>query len=124
MKKFEMLKDDKIEIGGNTLYRIRALKNFGNVKVGDIGGYIEMSENLSQEGRCWVYDSACVFGNARVFNSTYVFDNALVFGNAQVYGDAQVYGNVRFSCNGQINKSNDYLCIMNIGGGNDTITFF
>lgn len=32
MNKYEMLYEDKIEIGSHTLYRIRALKDFGNVK--------------------------------------------------------------------------------------------
>ena len=29
MNKYEMLYDDKIEMGGHTLYRIKALKEFG-----------------------------------------------------------------------------------------------
>lgn len=153
MKKYEMLKD-KIEMEGHTLYRIKALKNFGDVKAGDLGGYIEKTENLLQEGDCWVYDEACVYGdafvfgnaevsdsaciydNARVFGEARVFAKARVFGEACVYGDACIYGNTfvfgdahvfgdaRFSSNGQINKDNDYLCVMNIGGSNDTTTFF
>ena len=66
MNKYEMLYDDKIEIGSHTLYRIRALKNFGTVKAGDIGGYIEKEENLSHEGTCWVYDNARVCGDAKI----------------------------------------------------------
>lgn len=58
MKKYEMLYEDKIEIGSRILYRIRALKDFGNVKAGDIGGYIEREENLSQKSICWVYGNA------------------------------------------------------------------
>ena len=35
---------------------------FGNVNVkeGDIGGYIESEDNLSQAGTCWIYDEAKV----------------------------------------------------------------
>ena len=125
MNKYEMLYDDKIEMGGHTLYRIRALKDFGNVKTGDLGGYIERKENLSQKGNCWVYDNArvfneayvygdarvfgeayvygdarvfdnaCVCGNARVFGEAYVFDNAHVFGEARICGNAYVYGDAR-----------------------------
>jgi len=40
------------------LYRIRALKDFGDVKKGDIGGYIQSKSNLSQEGNVWIYDAA------------------------------------------------------------------
>lgn len=66
MNKYEMLYEDKIEIGGRTLYRIRALKDFGTVKAGDIGGYIEKEENLSQEEICWIYGNALVYGNAKI----------------------------------------------------------
>ena len=100
MNKYELLQDDKIEIGSHTLYRIRALKNFGTVKAGDIGGYIEKEENLSHEGTCWVY------GNARVCDNAYVCDNACVYGNAK------------------INKISDVLCISPIGSRNDATTFF
>ena len=39
-KKYELLKDDYIKVGERTVYRIKALKDFGNVKKGDLGGYI------------------------------------------------------------------------------------
>ena len=118
MNKYEMLYDDKIEIGSHTLYRIRALKNFGTVKAGDIGGYIEKEENLSQKGNCWVYDNAKVRGNARVYG------NALVYKNARVYGDAYVSGNAHICDNAKINKISDVLCISPIGSRNDVTTFF
>ena len=87
MKKYK-LTDETRQLHGRTLHRIVALCDFGNVKKGDKGGWIEKEENLSQNGECWVYDNARVFGNARVF------DNAKVFGNARVYGNAQVFDNV------------------------------
>ena len=82
------------EIDGEAvlLYRIRALRDFANVKAGDQGGYIEKEENLSQDGDAWIYDDARVCGNARVCGSAKVFDFALVRGNAEVTGDAWVYG--------------------------------
>ena len=46
--------------GRRTLYRIKALKDFGNVKKGDLGGYVEREENLSHSGDCWIYDKAKV----------------------------------------------------------------
>ena len=67
MKKYEILKNNSIEFNGKTLYRIKALKNFGNIKKGDIGGFIEKEENLSHENNCWIYGDAEVFGNAKVF---------------------------------------------------------
>ena len=75
------------------LYRIRALKDFGDVKVGDLGGFIKKESNLSQEGNAWVYDNARVFGNAQVFDNAQVSGDARVYENAQVSVDARVYGN-------------------------------
>ncbi len=68
MKKFELTSEFIINASGVKLFRIKALIDFGNVKEGEIGGYIKKESNLSQEGDAWVY------------------------GNAQVYGDAQVCG--------------------------------
>ena len=65
-KKFELT--TKISFNGRTLYRIRALKNFRNVKKGDLGGYVEKESNLSQTGDAWIYDDAKVMDNAIVKN--------------------------------------------------------
>ena len=41
-QKYELLTTDSITTDGeNTLYRIKALKSFSDVKEGDLGGYIE-----------------------------------------------------------------------------------
>ena len=40
-----------------------ACKDFGNIKKGDFGGYVESEKNLSHEGNCWVYDGAKVYGD-------------------------------------------------------------
>lgn len=58
MKKYEFTGETKIRCG-ITLHRIRALKDFGVVCAGDIGGWIEKESNLSHEGNCWVYGEAC-----------------------------------------------------------------
>lgn len=63
MKKYE-LTDETIEVYGTALHRIKALKDFGNVKTGELGGYVESERNLSQEGNCWVYGNAEVCGKA------------------------------------------------------------
>ena len=90
--KYEILKDEFIEFDGRKLYRIKALKDFHNVKKGKVGGYIESEQNLSQEGNTWVYGNARVYGNAWVYGDAHVYGNAWVYGDAQVYGDARVYG--------------------------------
>ncbi|MCI7494001.1 MAG: hypothetical protein MSA74_01150 [Ruminococcus sp.] len=65
MKKFE-LTTDSIKRNGVTLYRIKALIDFEDVKAGDLGGYVEKEENLSQSGNAWVYGNAEVSGDACV----------------------------------------------------------
>lgn len=122
--KYEMLYYDKIEMEGHTLYRIKALKDFKNVKTGDLGGYIERKENLSQKGNCWVYGDAYVFGDARVYGNAYVFDNAYVFGSAEVCGSAWIYDRAEVCGSAKISKANDILCIAPIGSRNDVTTFF
>lgn len=82
-KKYE-LTEDTITCCGNTLHRIRATKSFGGVQAGELGGYIENENNLSQEGDAWVY------GNARVYDSAWVCGSAQVYGNARVCGDAYI----------------------------------
>ena len=89
------LTDDTVTLkNGKVLHRIQALRDFGRVKAGDLGGYIEKEDNLSHEGDCWVDDDAKVFGKARVYEHARVFDNAWVYGKARVFDDAEVCGNV------------------------------
>ena len=90
-KKYEILTDDFITVDDIKLYRIRALKDFGDVKTGELGGFIENESNLSHEGLAWVYHDARVFGNARVCDNARVFGNVRVYGNALVCGNAKVY---------------------------------
>ena len=65
MKKYEFTGEVKVKFGV-TLKRIRALIDFGNVKKGELGGFIEKEENLSYAGDAWVSGDAEVSGNARV----------------------------------------------------------
>ena len=89
MKKYEMLASDCLSAGDRTVYRIRALRDFGDVRRGDLGGYIESEDNLCHAGNAWVYDAAQVYGPFAV-----VRDNGRVRGCAWVMGcvedDAQV----------------------------------
>ena len=91
MKKYEFTGETKVE-NGITLNRIRAIRDFGNVKAGDIGGWIEKEENLSHEGEAWVFGEAKVYGEAWVFGEAEVFGEAKVFGSAKVGNKAKVGG--------------------------------
>lgn len=80
------------------LRRIRALQDIPryDVKAGDLGGYVEGEQNLSQEGDCWiggkafVYREACVCDHAQVTGKAQVRERASVSGYAQVRGAADV----------------------------------
>lgn len=111
MKKYELTSETKVFLG-KTLYRIKALVQFGNVNAGDLGGWIEKEENLSQYGNAWVSGNAEVSGNARVY------------GNAVVYGNAEVSGNARVSGNAEVCKIGTVFWIGAIGSRNGTTTFF
>ena len=45
MEKKYKLTDETIKLNGVTLYRIEALKDFGEIKKGDEGGFIESENN-------------------------------------------------------------------------------
>lgn len=115
-RKYCLLESDSITIDDypykgrkTTLYRIKALKNFDlsfviykegsfvrkTVLDGELGGYVESEDNLSQEGSAWIFDDARVYGKARVGGNALVFDRAKVFDDASVRGDAHVYGNAQ-----------------------------
>ena len=101
-KKYKMLKEDTIEVKGHTLYRIEALRDFGIVKKGNLGGFVEKEKNLSQFGGCWVFDNAKVFDNARVSDDAKVFGNARTYGNAEIFGNARIYGDAKVSCGAEV----------------------
>ena len=93
--KYELVTNDSIEVQGTKLLRIRALINFGDVRKGDIGGYVEHPNNLdtSVSENAWVYGNARVYGDACVYGTARVSGDASVSGNASVSGDARVSGN-------------------------------
>ena len=97
MKKYELTNETKTLAGGTVLHRIRALRDiprFG-VKAGELGGFVEGENNLSQDGDAWVYGDAEVSDNAKVYGKALVYGKAKVFGNAEVSGDAKVYGDAK-----------------------------
>ena len=81
MRKYEFTGETKeISLYGRTvtLYRIKAVIEFGLIKVGEVGGWIEKESNLSHDNKSWVWGNAKVYGNAKVFQ----MDHILVIGPA------------------------------------------
>lgn len=79
------LTNETIIVSGITLHRIRALKDFGAVKAGDLGGFVESEDNLSHDGDCWVAGNARVSGTAHVSGAARLSGSALVSDAAQVH---------------------------------------
>lgn len=96
-KKYELT--DSKEYRGFKLYRIKALKDFGNIKAGDFGGYVEHESNLEHYGDCWIEDEAMVYqnaiisGNATIGHFAEVIENAKVFGDSKIIGESLISGN-------------------------------
>ena len=100
-KKYKLTKETT-NMGNRTFYRIEALRDFGDVKKGDKGGFIENEENLSQYDDCWVYDDAMVCGNAKVYGNAMACDDVVVYGNARIYDDVKVCGHAMVFGNAEI----------------------
>ena len=112
-KKYELLKNDTITApNGKTLYRIKALIDFGVVLAGSLGGYIEKEDNLAHSGNAWVYGNAQVYGDAHVSN------------DARVCGDARVYGNACVSSNALVFGDEDLVWFSNVGTEQGTLTVY
>ena len=98
-RKYEFTGEEKL-FYGRTLKRIKAKISFGNVVQGEVGGWIEKEENLSEYDDAWVYGNAEVYGNAKVC------------GDAEVCGDAWVI------------KTRHTISFTKVGSRNDTLTAF
>lgn len=136
-KKYELLLDDTVQSEtGVTLYRIRACKDFGNAKKGELGGYIESESNLSQKGNAWVfhnarvYENACVcdnafvFGEARIYGNAFVRDNSRIGDEAKVNGYVHIRGNGLFKGHAKIKKDKHYFIAHSVGSEDGVLTAF
>ena len=105
-KKYEFT-GETMDFFGRTLHRIRSLRAFSDINIGDIGGWIEKEENLSHNNNAQVFDDAQVFGNAQVFDDAQVGGDALVGGEAQVGGEARIFSNHHYWTSPRIGSRND-----------------
>ncbi len=86
-KKYELTNENHT-FEGITIHRIRALRDFDDVKAGQLGGFIESEDNLSHDGNCWVYDNAGVFCNAVVSDNAKIRNDAIIArNNNEIKGD-------------------------------------
>ena len=100
-KKYEILMDKKntIEWKGHTLHRIRALRDFGDIKKGDIGGFVENENNLSHKGNCWIYDDAkamddsIMYDNSRIYDKSELHDDSVMYNYTRMYDYSELHNN-------------------------------
>ena len=124
MKKFELTTESITNEAGKKLFRIKALIDFGDVKAGELGGYVEKEGNVSQDDNAWVCGNARVHGNTLVCGNARVHGNAWVYGNAEVFGNAMVHGNALVCGDARVHGDADYATIHGFGTQFRTTTFF
>ncbi len=95
LKKYVLLKNVTATRKGQKLYRIRALKDFGKIKAGEIGGFIASEKNLSQQGLCWVGDDAKVH-NARLYDNVSVSGSTVLDDDISLGGKGEITGQIKF----------------------------
>lgn len=109
MKKYDFTRETTISTG--TLYhRIRAVRDFGNIHAGDLGGWIEQEGNLSHDGTAWVADEAKVSGSARVY------EDAQVLGTTEVSDRAKIHGSALVDCSFVADDAEVFDCAVLLDG--------
>ena len=99
------LTENTISIYGKTLYQIQSLCSFSSIEKGDLGGYLEHEDNLSQEGSCWAGPNAYIMDQATLEhnslaaglspnNPLIIKDNAWLSGASVVLGEGIIQDQV------------------------------
>jgi UDP-3-O-[3-hydroxymyristoyl] glucosamine N-acyltransferase len=104
-RKYTRIKQWNYLPDGRKVQRIQAVRSFGTIKQGTIGGFIEEDENLSHYGNCWIADNAIAAGEsrvrqnallknrARIDDRVLVSDSSTIQEEAVLRDDVFVYGN-------------------------------
>ena len=93
MKKYKLLLDDFIVLNEVKVFRIQALRTFGDIKKGELGGYVQKEENLSHDKNSWISEDAKAFGNSRIFENAWIYGTSQAFENCRIFGDTKIFGN-------------------------------
>ena len=120
MEKKYKLTDETIEFYGVKLYRIEALRDFGCVKKGDKGGFVQSERNLSQFENCWICDDAKAYGDSFVTENSVLLDIAQICDYAIATGYSRIY-NRAFVHQGAMIRGRAIICNGASVGGNATV---
>ena len=119
MKKYELTTEYK-EIGNIKLFRVKALTSFGNVQAGELGGYIEKEDNLSQDGNAKVRgneDYTTIKGFGRECRSTTFFrqkDGSIGVVCGCFYGTLDEFRKKVRETHGESKYAKEYLMIADL----------
>ena len=101
MPKFILTEECRLvkSVGRTPVYlrRIKAMEDFinikGEVKAGELGGFVLSENSIDVESNAWVYDDAQVLSKYPITGNVAVCDEAQVSGNARVSGNCIIKGN-------------------------------
>ena len=120
MKKFELTDEFITDASGDKLFRIKALVDFGTIRAGELGGFVEKEENLSNDGDAWVSgnaDYAAVKGFGRYFRTTTFFrcrDEILRVQCGCFYGNLAQFREIVKETHGDSKYAKEYLAIADL----------
>ena len=60
--KYILVKEDSFKSNTLNYYRLKAVKDFSDVKKGELGGYVQGYHSLSQSGNSWIYQFMTIMG--------------------------------------------------------------
>lgn len=90
MHKYTFTKNTITLPEGLVLHQIIAKRDFGEIKAGTLGGFIEDTRNLSQTGHCWLTRDAICYGLASISGNAFVTGHSKLFGRAMAGSDCVI----------------------------------
>lgn len=125
--KYELVEEVRNDFEGNMLNMFGKLKRvkakydipnpYREVKKGELGGFVESEDNLTQAGTSWVFDNARVYDNAIVSHDATVCGSASVLDDAMIANLAHVGGNATVCEDAVIKDNGTVLGHAVVGGG-------
>ena len=101
---------------GEKLYQIRALRDFDNVKVGDLGGYVAGEHNLSHDGNCWLAQRSISCGNGRVTENAWGMDDTVIKDDGILAGTTRICDRVQVRGSGWVKGAVELYGDIIVGG--------
>lgn len=71
-------------------YRIKATSNFDDVKVGDLGGFIEDASCLDEASMSWIYDRGVILKGSTLYDNVKVRGKSIIGNNVNLYGTLEL----------------------------------